>query len=67
MAALRSTLDARKKEAAEDKDGIGTEGETLPGEVYSEKREWVSEEFQGAFAEQKGEPKKSNAATPPGS
>lgn len=58
MAARRSTLEARKKEAAEDKDGIGTEGEALPGEVYSAEREWVSEEFQGAYAEQKGQPKK---------
>lgn len=55
MAARRSTLEARKKEAAEDKDGVGTEGEALPGEVYSAEREWASEEFQGAYAEQKGQ------------
>lgn len=55
MVARRSTLEARKKEAAEDKDGIGTEGAALPGEVYSAEREWVSEEFQEAYAEEKGQ------------
>lgn len=62
MAARRSTLEARKQEAAEDKDGIGTEGEALPGEVYSAEREWVSEEFQGAYAEQKGQANESNVS-----
>lgn len=55
MAARRSTLEARKKEAAEDEDGIGTEGAALPGEVYSAEREWASEEFREAYAEQKGQ------------
>ena len=57
LAARRLTLEARRKEAADDKDGIGTEGAVLPGEVYSAQREWVSEEFQEAYAEQKGQAK----------
>ena len=55
LVARRSTLEARKKEAAEDKEGVGTEGEALPGEVYSAEREWVSEEFLEADATQKGQ------------
>lgn len=55
LVARRSTLEARKKEAAEDKDGFGTEGEALPGEVYSAERDWVSEEFLDADAKQKGQ------------
>ncbi len=54
LVARRSTLEARKKEAAADKDGLGTEGGALPGEVYSAEREWVSEEFLEADATQKG-------------
>ncbi|CAM9262946.1 unnamed protein product, partial [Ectocarpus fasciculatus] len=54
LVAQRSTVEARKKEAAEDKDGVGTEGTVSPGEVYSAHRDWVSEEFQEAAKEQKG-------------
>lgn len=54
LTARRSTLEARKKEATEDKDGIGTEGTAVPGEMYSAEREWVSEEVQQADKEQKG-------------
>ncbi|CAN0023016.1 unnamed protein product, partial [Laminaria digitata] len=46
-------LNARKKEAAADKEGVGTEGTLCPGEVYSGKRKWDSEEFQRADAELK--------------
>lgn len=55
LVAQRSTFEARKKEAAEDKDGVGTEGTVSPGEVYSAHRHWVSEEFQEAAKEQKRE------------
>lgn len=54
LVARRATLEARKKEAAEDKDGVGTEGTVSPGEMYSAEREWVSEEVQEADEEQKG-------------
>ncbi|CAM9647190.1 unnamed protein product, partial [Ectocarpus sp. 12 AP-2014] len=53
LVAQRSTFEARKKEAAEDKDGVGTEGTVSPAEVYFDHREWVSEEFQEAAKEQK--------------
>ncbi|CAM9386389.1 unnamed protein product, partial [Ectocarpus sp. 8 AP-2014] len=53
LVAQRSAFEARKKEAAEDKDGVGTEGTVSPGEVYSAHRDWVSEEFQEAAKEQK--------------
>jgi len=55
LVARRSTLEARKNEAAEDKDGFGTEGEALPGEMYSAERDWVSEEFLEADATEKGQ------------
>ena len=51
-------LNARKKEAEADSEGVGTEGSLSPGEVYSSERKWASEEFQRADAELKGEKKK---------
>lgn len=48
-------LNARKNEAVADNEGVGTEGSLSPGEVYSSKRPWGSEEFQRADAELKGE------------
>lgn len=49
-----STLEARKKEAEEDKEGIETEGSTSPGEMYSKNRSWVNKEFKKAEADMKG-------------
>lgn len=54
IVARRSTLEAKMKEAVEDKEGIGTEGTAVPGEVFSAEREWVSEDFREADAELKG-------------
>ncbi|CAN0449105.1 unnamed protein product, partial [Pylaiella littoralis] len=54
LIARGSTLEAKMKEAAEDMEGIGTEGTVVPGEAFSAEREWVSEEFQEANAELKG-------------
>ncbi|CAN0120353.1 unnamed protein product [Scytosiphon promiscuus] len=51
--ARRATLEARKREAAEDKDGVGTEGTTSPGEMYSADREWISAAVREADEDQK--------------
>ena len=57
LASRSLMLNARKTEAAADNEGVGTEGTLSPGEVYSSKREWTSEEFRRADAELKGEKK----------
>lgn len=54
LASRESTLNARMREAEEDKDGTGTEGTVDPGEIYSATREWTSDGFQQADAELKG-------------
>lgn len=51
---IATTLEARKKEAEEDKEGTQTEGSASPGEIYSMNRPWVSKEFKEAEADMKG-------------
>lgn len=55
LASCESALNARKKEAAADKEGTGVEGTLFPGEAYSASRDWINDEFQLANAELKGE------------
>ena len=64
LTSLELMLNARKEEAAADVEGVGTEGPLSPGEIYSSKREWASEEFQRADAELKGEKRKKIGTIP---
>lgn len=54
LASRQKMLDAKMRVADDDREGIETEGEALPGEMYSTTRKWVSTEYRDAEAELKG-------------
>lgn len=54
LAAREVMIDARKKEAEKDKEGVETESVASPGEAYSSSRVWISEEYRQAEVELRG-------------